>query len=80
MGKLYRKLRDEIRKAKGQLEPSLARDVRDNRKGFCRRVANRRKSWDNEGPLRELGSCRKSVFCFAIPQFYDGILHNNGGW
>lgn len=42
---------DEVKKAKGQLELSVARDVKDNRKGFCRCVANKRQSRDNEGPL-----------------------------
>lgn len=42
---------DEVKKAKGQLELSVARDVKDNRKGFCRCAANKRKSRDNEGPL-----------------------------
>lgn len=39
---------DKVRKAKAQIELSLARY--DNRKGFCRYVANKRKTGDNVGP------------------------------
>lgn len=39
--------RHEVRKAKAQIELSLARY--DNRKGFCRYLANKRKTGDNVG-------------------------------
>uniref|UniRef100_A0A672UTJ2 Reverse transcriptase domain-containing protein n=1 Tax=Strigops habroptila TaxID=2489341 RepID=A0A672UTJ2_STRHB len=51
---IAREARDQIRKAKAQLELSLARDVKDNRKGFYRYVANKRQTRDNVGPLRKL--------------------------
>ncbi|PKU39070.1 nedd4-binding protein 2-like 2 [Limosa lapponica baueri] len=35
--------RDHVRKAKAQLELNLARDVKSNKKGFCRYVSQRRK-------------------------------------
>ncbi|KFQ42530.1 hypothetical protein N333_10137, partial [Nestor notabilis] len=47
------KARDQVRKAKAQLELNLARDVRNNRKGFCRYVANKRQGRDNVGPVRK---------------------------
>lgn len=63
------KARDEVKKAKGQLELSLAGDVKDNRKGFCRYVANKRKSRDSEEviPSLELGSLQEVslLFCHA---------------
>uniref|UniRef100_A0A8B9FHU8 Reverse transcriptase domain-containing protein n=1 Tax=Amazona collaria TaxID=241587 RepID=A0A8B9FHU8_9PSIT len=46
--------RDQVRKAKAQLELNLARDVKDNRKGFCGYTANKRQTRDNMGPLRKL--------------------------
>ncbi|KFQ47588.1 hypothetical protein N333_10656, partial [Nestor notabilis] len=49
-----REARDQVRKAKAQLELNLARDVKDNRKGFCRYVANKRHTSDNVGPLQKL--------------------------
>lgn len=63
------KARDEVKKAKGQLELSLAGDVKDNRKGFRRYVANKRKSRDSEEviPSLELGSLQEVslLFCHA---------------
>ncbi|KFQ42915.1 hypothetical protein N333_08226, partial [Nestor notabilis] len=46
--------RDQVRKAKAQLELYLARDVKSNRKDFYRYVANERQGRDNVGPLRKL--------------------------
>lgn len=49
--------RDRVRKAKAQLELSLARDVRDNRKHFHRYIANKRKPKDDVGALqKEMGN------------------------
>lgn len=42
--------RDE-RKAKAQTELHLVRDVRDNKKGFCKYMGDKRKQRENVGPL-----------------------------
>uniref|UniRef100_A0A8B9FNR1 Reverse transcriptase domain-containing protein n=1 Tax=Amazona collaria TaxID=241587 RepID=A0A8B9FNR1_9PSIT len=46
--------RDQVRKAKAHLELNLARDAKDNRKGFYRYIANKRQARDNLGPLQKL--------------------------
>lgn len=44
---------DRVRETQAQLELSLARDVKDNGKGFHRYIANKRKPRDDVGPLRK---------------------------
>ncbi|KFQ43546.1 hypothetical protein N333_06642, partial [Nestor notabilis] len=51
---VVREARNQVRKAKAQLELNLARDVKNNRKGFYRYVTNKRQTRDNVGPLRKL--------------------------
>uniref|UniRef100_A0A8B9GCV8 Reverse transcriptase domain-containing protein n=1 Tax=Amazona collaria TaxID=241587 RepID=A0A8B9GCV8_9PSIT len=51
---VVREARDQVRKAKAHLELSLARDVKDNRKGFYRYIANKRQARDTVGPLQKL--------------------------
>ena len=52
--------RDRIRKAKVQRELNLARDVKDNKKGFYRYIGRRRQAKESVPPLmkgnRELAS------------------------
>ena len=43
--------RDRIRKAKAQMELNLERDVKDNKKGFCRYIGRRRQAKDSVPPL-----------------------------
>jgi len=43
--------RDATRKAKAHLELNLARDVKDNKKGFFNYISSKRKTRDNVGPL-----------------------------
>ncbi|GAB0178772.1 mitochondrial enolase superfamily member 1 [Grus japonensis] len=45
-----RAARDQVRKAKALIEISLARDVKGNKKSFCRYVSDKRKR-ENVGPL-----------------------------
>jgi len=40
-----------MRKAKAHLELNLARDVKDNKKGFFNYISSKRKTRDNVGPL-----------------------------
>ena len=40
-----------MRKAKAHLELDLARDVKDNMKGFFKYISSKRKTRDNAGPL-----------------------------
>jgi len=48
--------RDEVRKAKDQMELNLARDVKDNKKGFYKYIADKKKTGRNAGPfLNETG-------------------------
>jgi len=42
---------DAMRKAKAHLELNLARDVKDNKKGFSKYISSKRKSRDNVEPL-----------------------------
>ncbi|KAK4829028.1 hypothetical protein QYF61_001803 [Mycteria americana] len=42
---------DEVRKAKAQMELNLARDNKDNKKGFYKYVGDKRKTRENVGPL-----------------------------
>jgi len=46
-----RACRDATRKAKAHLELKLARDVKNNRKGFFKYISSKRKARDNVGPL-----------------------------
>ena len=43
--------RDRIRKAKAQMELHLARDVKDNKKGFYRYIGRRRRAKESVPPL-----------------------------
>ncbi|KAK4807184.1 hypothetical protein QYF61_024304 [Mycteria americana] len=45
--------RDQVRKAKAQMELNLARDVKGNKKSFYRYVGDKRKTRENVGPLRK---------------------------
>ena len=69
--------RDRIRKAKAQMELKLARDVKDNKKGFYRYIGRRRQAKESVPPLmkgngelassdiekaEELSECFASVF------------------
>ncbi|GAB0207699.1 mitochondrial enolase superfamily member 1 [Grus japonensis] len=49
--------RDATRKAKAHLELNLARDVKDNKKGFFKYISSKRKTRENVGPLlNEVGA------------------------
>ena len=48
---VVRACRDARRKAKVHLELNLARDVKDNKKGFFNYISSKRKPKDNVGPL-----------------------------
>lgn len=43
--------RDQVRKAKSQTEPNLARDIKSNQKSFCKYIRNKRKTRENTDPL-----------------------------
>lgn len=50
--------RDQVRKAKSQTEPNLARDIKSNQKSFCKYIRNKRKTreyadllWKETGDL-----------------------------
>ncbi|GAB0204057.1 hypothetical protein GRJ2_002871300 [Grus japonensis] len=54
---VVRVCRDATRKAKAHLELNLARDVKDNKKGFFKYISNKRKTRENVGPLlNEVGA------------------------
>lgn len=42
---------DVTKKAKAYLELSLARDMKDNKKGFYKYISSKRKIWENVGLL-----------------------------
>jgi len=48
---VVRALRDAMRKAKVHLELNLARDVKNNKKGFFKYISSKRKARDNVGQL-----------------------------
>ena len=48
---VVRECRDAMRKAKAHLELKLARDVKNNKKGFFNYISSKRKTRDNVGPL-----------------------------
>jgi len=48
---VVRECRDATRKAKAHLELKLARDVKNNKKGFFNYINSKRKARDNVGPL-----------------------------
>ncbi|CAM4689446.1 unnamed protein product [Lepidochelys kempii] len=52
---IARACRNEIRRAKSQLELQLARDVKSNKKGFFRYVGNKKKAKESVGPLMNEG-------------------------
>lgn len=43
---IVQEVREKVREAKAQIELSLAMDIEDNRKGFYRYVASKRKTRD----------------------------------
>lgn len=43
--------RDEVQKAKAYLEQYLAKDMKGNRKGFCKYINSKRESRENMGSL-----------------------------
>ncbi|KAK4807033.1 hypothetical protein QYF61_000362 [Mycteria americana] len=48
--------KDNVRTAKAYLELNLARDIKDNKKGFCKYISGKRKTGENVGPLlNEIG-------------------------
>ncbi|GAB0206849.1 mitochondrial enolase superfamily member 1 [Grus japonensis] len=54
---VVRECRDAMRKAKAPLELNLARDVKDNKKGFFKYISSKRKTRENVGPLlNEVGA------------------------
>ena len=48
---VVRAFRDATRKAKAHLELKLARDVKNNKKGFFNYISSKLKARDNVGPL-----------------------------
>ncbi|GAB0182057.1 mitochondrial enolase superfamily member 1 [Grus japonensis] len=49
--------RDEMRKAKAQLELKLSRNIKDNKKGFFKYISSKRKTRENVSPLlNEVGA------------------------
>jgi len=48
---VVRECRDATRKAKAHLELKLARNVKNNKKGFFNYISSKRKARDNVGPL-----------------------------
>ncbi|GAB0208125.1 mitochondrial enolase superfamily member 1 [Grus japonensis] len=54
---VVRECRDAMRKAKAHLELNVARDVKDNKKGFFKYISSKRKTRENVGPLlNEVGA------------------------
>ncbi|GAB0184039.1 mitochondrial enolase superfamily member 1 [Grus japonensis] len=54
---IVRVCRDATRKTKAHLELNLARDVKDNKKGFFKYISSKRKTRENVGPLlNEVGA------------------------
>jgi len=54
---VVRECRDATRKTKAHLELNLARDVKNNKKGFFNYISSKRKARDNVGPLlNEVGA------------------------
>uniref|UniRef100_A0A8B9F0K8 C2H2-type domain-containing protein n=1 Tax=Amazona collaria TaxID=241587 RepID=A0A8B9F0K8_9PSIT len=56
---VVREARHQVRKAKAHLELNLARDVKDNRKGFYRYIANKRQVRDNKPYVCKIPGCTK---------------------
>ena len=57
IGNVVRTCRDVTRKAKVHLELNLARDVKDNKKGFFKYISRKRKTRENVGLLlNEVGA------------------------
>jgi len=52
---VVRACRDATRKAKAHLEMRLAKEIKDNKKGFFKYVNSKRKTRDNVGPLLNEG-------------------------
>lgn len=50
--RIAKEARDKVKEVKAQLEQNL-KDIEDKREGFCRCVANKRKSRDNAGALQK---------------------------
>jgi len=48
---IIRAASDQVRKAKAMTEINLARDIKGNKKSFCRYVNDKRKAKENVGPL-----------------------------
>ncbi|GAB0188706.1 mitochondrial enolase superfamily member 1 [Grus japonensis] len=77
-----RAAREQVRKAKALIEITLARDVKDKKKGFSRYVSDKRRTRKNVGPLRnETGDLvtqdmekAEGKSCLTnLVAFYDGV-------
>jgi len=64
-----------MRKAKAHLELNLARDVKNNKKGFFNYINSKRKARDNVGPLlneagvlvkEDAGRATECLLCFSL--------------
>lgn len=55
---VVREGRNETRKSKAHLELKLAKDVKDNKKGFFKYLKNKRKTRDRVGPLLDGAGAR----------------------
>lgn len=73
-GEIVQEVRDEVKKAKGQLKLSLVRDVKDNRKDFCTHVANNTRRRDNEGPLWSFAPAGSQSFVLPYLSFMMASL------
>ncbi|KAK4828881.1 hypothetical protein QYF61_001439 [Mycteria americana] len=74
--------KDEIRKAKAQMELNLARDIKDNKKGFYRNIGDKRKARENVGPLpKEMGDLvtQDMVKAEVLNAFFASVFTSKTG-
>ena len=50
---IIRAASDQVRKAKAMTEINLARDIKGNKKSFCRYISDKSKTRENMGPLQK---------------------------
>ncbi|GAB0177387.1 hypothetical protein GRJ2_000203900 [Grus japonensis] len=65
---IVRAVRDQVRKAKAQIELNLARDIKGNRKSFCRHMENKEVTGDSQHVFTQGKSCLTNLVAF-----YNGV-------